>query len=102
MYSEDDGRMDQETYLDIGVSPRPLFRRPGERASRSERIQMGATRLGISVEAYGLHVEAGERWCFGHRRWCPAGEFPSAKGSCKTGHAEYMRARYAAKRVQEG
>lgn len=77
--------MEYDEYLDVGAKPRSLFRRPGERASRSERIQMGATRLGISVEAYELHVEAGERWCSGHQRWCPAGDFPRSKGSCRAG-----------------
>lgn len=68
--------MDYETFLDVGAAPRPYFRnRPGTRASRSERIQMGATRLGISVEEYERHVEAGQRWCSAHQRWCPAEAF---------------------------
>lgn len=38
----------------------------------SERaMKQGATRLGISVDDYRRHIEAGERWCSGHQMWEP-------------------------------
>lgn len=89
--------MDYETLRDIDAGPRPILPRPGQRGTRSSRIAHGAALLGISAEMYELHVEAGERWCSKHGRWCPAADFPAKGGSCRAGHAEYMRTRKAAR-----
>jgi hypothetical protein len=45
-------------------------------ATLRARIQMGATRLGISVEDYLEHTQRGELWCTRHREWHPADDFP--------------------------
>lgn len=93
--------MEHDLYLDVDRPYSGLTNRRGNLATRAMRIQMGATRLGISVEAYELHVEAGERWCSGHRRWCPADTFLKSKSSCREGHAESMRAYKAAKKLRD-
>lgn len=47
----------------------------GTRSSHLARLRMSATRLGITVEAYTAHIEAGEKWCSRHQRWQPVGDF---------------------------
>lgn len=93
--------LDYDSYIEIDAPRRGLSNRPGTLSTRSARIAMGASHLGISVEMYELHVEAGERWCSGHGRWCPATDFGKTKGSCRTGHAAYMRARNEAKKAAQ-
>lgn len=92
--------MDYDLYRDIDDGPRPIRVRAGQRQTRTARIAQGATSLGISVEMYEMHVEAGERWCSGHQRWCMAADFRPSTGSCREGHALYHRTYQAAKKAR--
>ena len=58
-----------------------------------ERIMKSvATRLGMTVDEYRKHRDAGELWCSGCRRWHAADEFASTKGGyCRA--AELKRTR---------
>lgn len=91
--------LDRDDYLDVDRPWSGLTNRRGNLATRSSRVQMMATRLGMSVEVVELQIEAGNRWCSGHGRWCPSTDFGGTKGSCRAGHAEYMRARNAARKA---
>lgn len=80
-----------------------------KRASHLSRAQMSATRLGITLEAYLAHAEAGEKWCSAHRRWEPATPENFAKrtkspdgmgSSCREAARESARASKERQRVQ--
>lgn len=39
------------------------------------RMRLGAAKLGVSLDAYRSHVEAGEKWCFACQAWRPREDF---------------------------
>lgn len=63
----------------------------GQRRGRSmeTRMEIGATKLGISADEYRAHVEAGEKWCGGHREWhardafFPGEQQKMGRGECR-------------------
>lgn len=62
-------------------------------------MRTGASRLGISYEAYAANVKAGLRWCSHHQAWQPIGEFGRDRGTtdgvariCSTGRREHQAA----------
>lgn len=83
------------------------FARP-PRQTDLMRLQHGATVLGISLEMYIAHREAGESWCSGHKAWHPVDRFPSRlrRGErrpaayCLEVDAEKSRAAYQRKKAK--
>lgn len=74
-----------------------------KRSRAQQQLNIGATKLGLSADEYRQHVEAGERWCSGHRAWHPAtlkvfaidrNHSSGLAGNCRAWLAE----RYAARR----
>ncbi len=53
---------------------------PKKRRSLEERMAHGARQLGITLDEYRQHVEAGEKWCSGHQSW----ESRQGFGRCRT------------------
>jgi hypothetical protein len=74
------------------------------------RLRHGATALGISLEAYIAHREAGESWCSYHKAWHPLAEFGTARvrgtvriaGVCRPGAASAEREYRRRKRERSG
>jgi hypothetical protein len=66
---------------------------PEARARRAalHAYRVGAHRLGISVDEYRQHREAGERWCSAHKRWEPADLFGARQRVCIDGNRERVR-----------
>lgn len=75
---------------------------PPRRQTHLSRMQHGAAMLGISLEAYLAHREAGESWCSRHRAWHPLEAFGVrmrrgervVNGSCRAGAVEAARESY--------
>lgn len=51
-----------------------------------------ARRLGIGWPTFRRHLAAGDRWCFGHADWHPAGDFAGRASYCRAWRREYCRA----------
>lgn len=47
----------------------------GSRGLADHGILTAAPRIGVSVEEYRRQLALGNKWCSGHRRWCPLATF---------------------------
>ena len=73
---------------------KPPPRSPEEVAAirKTAGFRKGAAKLGIPLDEYTRHREAGQRWCSEHRRWEAAELFSEkVRGRCRVGHAEAPR-----------
>jgi hypothetical protein len=79
------------------IAPEPTRRRTWRDTSA-----VAAARIGMPVEAYRANLDAGLKWCSGHRAWHPLAstKFPtnrmrsdSLDGNCAAWHREYSAAR---------
>jgi hypothetical protein len=58
-----------------------------EKRSMTDRMQQGATAIGVPLDIYEARLEAGERWCAHHKTWHPSGEF--SRGTTSYGVARF-------------
>jgi hypothetical protein len=69
------------------------------------RMRHGATALGIPLDMYLAHREAGEAWCCGHQAWHPFDQFGVKKdgrlrGICRAAAVEKARESYLRKKAR--
>ena len=62
----------------------------GEKRAPRSALMSGATRIGITVEAYMEKIEDGLRWCSHHKTWEAVANF-TPKPSSVTGVVNYCR-----------